>query len=73
MKNNSTCFCSFILGLISIFIPIVVLPILSIIFGIIGILSFNSKKEAGRGYGVAGLILGILYLGSWIYQYSQYR
>lgn len=72
MKKNSMCFSAFILGLVSIFIPILVLPILSIIFGIIGIISFNPENETGRGYGLAGLILGILYLCVCILNYSQY-
>ena len=70
-EQNNMCSASLVLGIISIFLyNIVIIPILSIILGIIGINSFNIKKHNNKWMGTAGLILGILYFGAYLVYYG---
>ena len=71
-KNNPLCVASFIFGIISILIPIVLFPVSAIILGIVGLSLFDNNMEYGKGYGIAGLIFGIMYLCSWLIYYAQY-
>lgn len=71
-KSNGMCTASFVLGLISIFLNIIyVIPILSIIFGIIGISKIDNKKEKNKWMGIVGLILGVLYLMVYVINATQ--
>lgn len=71
-KRNGMCTTSFVLGLLSIFIGFIyILPILSIIFGIIGISKFDNEHQKSKWMGVVGLILGIAYLMVYVINLSQ--
>lgn len=72
-KSNGSCVASFILGIISVFAyQIYILPILTIIFGIIGIANYREEYEKNKWMGVTGLILGILFLMEYVYWYFNY-
>ena len=43
----------------------------AIIFGIIGIVKFNDKKEKNRWQAIVGLSLGILFLLTYVAMYAQ--
>lgn len=63
LKNNTSCKVSFIFGLMSIFFNfILILPIAAIIFGLVGINTFNYKTNNNKWMGIWGASLGILYL-----------
>lgn len=65
---NGYCKASFVLGLSSILLSFTFLvPLLAIIFGIIGAVQIDDSIEKGFWMGMTGLILGILYLFTAIY------
>jgi len=62
---NAFALVGFILGLLStvLYWVLAIVPILAIIFSIIGIVGAEKAKQKGKGIAIAGLILGILYTG----------
>lgn len=62
LVNNKAALTGFILGLVSIFFAwIGIIPILAIVFSVIGLSTFDKEKHTGRWQAIVGLILGILY------------
>ena len=65
--NNGLCVAAMVLGIIAVvffWAPFfgIVLGVLATIFGAVGIPASAKKAQAGRGMGIAGLILGIIAL-----------
>lgn len=62
---NAFALVGFVLGLLSIGLYWVlgIIPVLAIIFSIIGLIGAKKMGQKGKGLAIAGLILGILYTG----------
>lgn len=61
--NNWAGLTSFILGIASVFLfHIGILPLLGIVFGAIGIGTFDPKLHTNRWMGITGLTLSVLYM-----------
>jgi len=65
--NNGLCVAAMVLGIIAVvffWAPFfgIVLGVLATIFGAVGIPASAKRAQAGRGMGIAGLILGIIAL-----------
>ncbi len=59
----------FVLGLASIFFGFtVIVPILAIVFSVIGLHRAVKKRKKGKMLAIAGLLLGIIYLEGYIYR-----
>lgn len=56
-KNNVLCILGFAFSLCSIIFPF--LAIIGILLSIIGLVKFNKNNEKGKGFGIAGLLIGI--------------
>ncbi|MFV0275529.1 MAG: DUF4190 domain-containing protein [Bacilli bacterium] len=64
-KVNGICVISFIIGLLSIFLGFTfIVPIIALVLGLIGITTLNKEKQKGMWMAIVGLILGILFLCS---------
>lgn len=62
-KNNSYALTSFALGIASVFLyQIGILPLLGIVFGVIGLSTFREPAHKNKWMAVWGLILSILYM-----------
>lgn len=59
-KNNVPALISFILSLVGLVIAGLPCGIAAVITGIIGMVKFNPETEKGKGFAIAGLIVGIL-------------
>ncbi len=59
-KTNGLAISGFIIGLLSLFIAGIPLGIVAIIFSAISLGQIKKKGEKGRGFAIAGLILGII-------------
>lgn len=67
-KNSKAAVWSLILGISSLVLGItLIVPILAIILGIIGVLKTKKSHHVlgGRGYAIAGIILGSIFFASW--------
>ncbi|MFZ3578312.1 hypothetical protein [Virgibacillus sp. DJP39] len=64
MAKNVWCKTSFWIGIVSIFLGgfIGIIPLVGLIFSIIGLTKFNKEVHSGLWMGIAGLILNLLYL-----------
>lgn len=63
LPNNGLCVTSLVLGIVSILLWFfVVIPLLAVIFGIIGLSTFDNKRQKNKSFGYAGLILGLFFL-----------
>ncbi|NQU19349.1 DUF4190 domain-containing protein [bacterium] len=72
LQNNKSAKTGFILGLSSIlFYWIGIIPILAIIFSIIGLSTFDRTKQKGRWMAITGLIMGILYSLVYMQEYGH--
>lgn len=61
-KNNILAIIGFILGIVSIpFGFIGLIPILAIIFSLIGLRQIRERKEGGEILAIIGLVLGVIY------------
>lgn len=63
LKNNTNALVGFILGIISAFLYSIIgiLPILGLIFSILGLTSFDDSKHKNKWMAIWGLVLGIIY------------
>ena len=69
MKNdkknlNAFALVGFVLGLLSVLLywVIGIIPILAIVFSIIGLVSVKNSGQKGKGFAITGLVLGIVYV-----------
>ncbi|MEE6146355.1 hypothetical protein V2151_26565 [Bacillus cereus] len=71
-KYNRNCLTGFILGFASIFLAFIgMIPILALVFSIIGLSKFNPEVNKGRWQGIVGLLLGILYTLVYLNNYGH--
>ena len=59
-KQNSMALLSFIISLVGLLIAGLPCGIVAIITGIVGLTKFNPETEKGKGFAIAGLIIGII-------------
>ena len=59
-KQNSMALTSFILSLVGLIVAGLPCGIVAIITGIIGLVKFDATKEKGKGFAIAGLIVGVI-------------
>ena len=59
-KQNSMALTSFILSLVGLIVAGLPCGIVAIIIGIIGLVKFDATKEKGKGFAIAGLIVGVI-------------
>lgn len=59
-KQNSMALTSFILALVGLIVAGLPCGIVAVITGIIGLVKFDSTKEKGKGFAIAGLIVGVI-------------
>jgi len=73
LKPNLLCKTGFILGLFSIFLGgfIGMLPIVTVIVSIIGLVKFDKSMNKAKWQGYVGLVLGILYTMVYLYNYGH--
>lgn len=73
LKPNLLCKTGFILGLFSIFLGgfIGLLPIVTVIVSLIGLVKFDNLINKAKWQGYVGLVLGILYTIVYLYNYGH--
>ncbi len=59
-KQNNFALVSFILSLVGLIIAGLPCGIVAVILGIISLVKFDSTKEKGKGFGIAGLVIGVI-------------
>lgn len=59
-KQNAMALTSFILALVGLIVAGLPCGIVAIITGIVGLVKFDSTKEKGKGFAIAGLIVGVI-------------
>ena len=59
VRTNSFAIISFIFGLLF-FIPLA--PLIAIIFGFLALSQIKHTKESGKGFAIAGIILGFVWI-----------
>lgn len=61
-QNNPAAVAGFILGLVSLVLYyLTLIPILALIFGWVGLASFDEEKQKNKWMAVVGLVLGVIY------------
>lgn len=64
VKTNGFAVTSLVLGILGIFsFMFVVMPLMALVFGMVGVAQCKSKIHAGKGMAVAGVVLGTIGLG----------
>ncbi len=58
-KQNNFALVSFILSLVGLIIAGLPCGIVAVVLGIISLVKFDATKEKGKGFGIAGLAIGI--------------
>ena len=72
VKKNKFAVIGFILGIISIFFSSIgIIPILALIFSVIGFYQIDKGKGEGKTMAAIGLILGIIYTIVYLYTYGH--
>ena len=59
-KQNAMALTSFILSLVGLIIAGLPCGIVAIVTGIIGLVKFDVTKEKGKGFAIAGLVVGVI-------------
>lgn len=59
-KQNSMALTSFIISLVGLIIAGLPCGIVAIILGIVGLVKFDATKEKGKGFAIAGLVIGVI-------------
>ena len=59
-KQNSMALTSFILSLVGLIVAGLPCGIVAVILGIVGLVKFDATKEKGKGFAIAGLIVGVI-------------
>lgn len=71
-RQNKYCLVGFILGLISIFLggSLGLLPIITIIISVLGLIQFKNGSYNNKWMGIVGTILGTVYFIVYLYNYG---
>lgn len=59
-KQNAMALASFILALVGLIVAGLPCGIVAVILGIIGLVKFDATKEKGKGFAIAGLVVGVI-------------
>ena len=59
-KQNAMALTSFIVALVGLLIAGLPCGIVAIILGIVGLVKFDATKEKGKGFAIAGLVIGVI-------------
>ncbi|MCI9245737.1 MAG: DUF4190 domain-containing protein [Clostridia bacterium] len=59
-KQNSMALASFIIALVGLIVAGLPCGIVAIILGIVGLVKFDATKEKGKGFAIAGLVVGVI-------------
>ena len=59
-KQNSMALASFIIALVGLIVAGLPCGIVAIILGIVGLVKFDATKEKGKGFAIAGLVIGVI-------------
>ena len=71
---NSQCKTGFILGLLSFFLNFtLIIPLLALIFGIIGLAKFNPENHKHQWMGWTAAILGFIHILSGLYNLGVFK
>lgn len=72
--NNGMAVTGFILGLASIFLYFIgILPIFAVVFGGLGLTTFNSQTHKNKWMAVVGLALGVIYTIAMLNYYGHLK
>ena len=73
-KTNICAVLGFLFGVVSVFInPYALFGIAAIIISCVGSVQINNNHEKGSGYSILGFLLGLISVGYFIYQVTQYQ
>lgn len=59
-KQNSMALASFIIALVGLIVAGLPCGIVAVILGIVGLVKFDATKEKGKGFAIAGLVVGVI-------------
>lgn len=59
-KQNAMALASFILALVGLIVAGLPCGIVAVILGIVGLVKFDAAKEKGKGFAIAGLVVGVI-------------
>lgn len=59
-KQNSMALASFILALVGLIVAGLPCGVVAVILGIVGLVKFDATKEKGKGFAIAGLVVGVI-------------
>ena len=59
-KQNSMALTSFIVALVGLLVAGLPCGIVAVVLGIVGLVKFDATKEKGKGFAIAGLIVGVI-------------
>lgn len=59
-KQNSMALASFIIALVGLIVAGLPCGIVAVILGIVGLVKFDATKEKGKGFAIAGLVIGVI-------------
>ena len=59
-KQNAMALTSFIISLVGLIVAGIPCGIVAVILGIVGLVKFDATKEKGKGFAIAGLVVGVI-------------
>ena len=59
-KQNAMALTSFIIALVGLLVAGLPCGIVAVVLGIVGLVKFDATKDKGKGFAIAGLVIGVI-------------